>query len=767
MPKKNIPFLLNKAIQEFHSGNFFISKKILTDILDSHPNNFQALQILGSIFGIENNHNSALSFFLRAYSLEPNDIDLNLNIANAYINLNDSLSSLKYLDFITFKYPLNEHAWCSKGNAFLKLSEYIRSIDCFDKAISINKKSAQSLINKGCALNELKQFQEALICFENCLSFNPNIAEAWSNAGGSLSGLGRYDEASILFKQAIVLKPDYFEAWCNLGLVLYELKLYDVSKIAFDKSLSIQSNYPFTYFNKGKLLKAIGNLDESIEYFNIAISLKSNYFEAWFEMGCSLLDLNKFADSVVCFDECLLINPIFINAIIKKSIALSEQGNFELALDSLQHGLTLNLQSEDLYLAESSVFVKCKKYNEALSSIIQSLDINPNFTDAWSFKASIFRSLHSYDKAIYSVNRALELNPNFTDALFCKGLLLLDLKRYSESISIFNKILQLDPNFSSVYISLAEAHLSNQEYTKGWVDYDNYRFKNPKYRKFKDDKDSVWNGDKSNDTLFIWAEQGLGDQILYSSVFKELELYPQNIILSLDKKLLPIYQRSFPNFILLDRENTVNKLTDKSYDHHIPLGSVLKFFRSTIEDFNNATHPYIIDNNNLTKYFKSFLNENGNLVCGLSWQSSNANFGDFKSIPFHLLNPILNLKDLNFINLQYGADSSVFDTDMNLFQSNFQFFSELDLFNDIDSLASLIQACDVVVTCSNTTAHISGALNKNTLLLLPYGVGKFWYWNNVNGRCIWYPSVSIFQQTVPGSWIEPLLAVRKHLVNLI
>ena len=66
---------------------------------------------------------------------------------------------------------------------------------------------------------------------------------------------------------------------------------------------------------------------------------------------------------------------------------------------------------------------------------------------------------------------------------------------------------------------------------------------------------------------------------------------------------------------------------------------------------------------------------------------------------------------------------------------------------------SLIDACDVVVSASNSTAHISGALGKETYLMLPNGRGSIWYWSNrLNTKSIWYPSIQIHQQEKTNQW---------------
>jgi ADP-heptose:LPS heptosyltransferase len=86
----------------------------------------------------------------------------------------------------------------------------------------------------------------------------------------------------------------------------------------------------------------------------------------------------------------------------------------------------------------------------------------------------------------------------------------------------------------------------------------------------------------------------------------------------------------------------------------------------------------------------------------------------------------------------------------------------------LDSHAALVEACDFVVTVSNSTAHISGALGKDTYLICPTGKGQLWYWKNKNfDKSLWYPSISIFEQEIRGNWDKPIFmicdAIKKRL----
>jgi ADP-heptose:LPS heptosyltransferase len=81
----------------------------------------------------------------------------------------------------------------------------------------------------------------------------------------------------------------------------------------------------------------------------------------------------------------------------------------------------------------------------------------------------------------------------------------------------------------------------------------------------------------------------------------------------------------------------------------------------------------------------------------------------------------------------------------------------------LEQVAALIQACYVVITTSNSTAHLAGALGKTTLLLLPSGKGQLWYWAEIDGHIPWYPSIQAFRQNEIGNWQHPLQAIKAVL----
>jgi hypothetical protein len=60
------------------------------------------------------------------------------------------------------------------------------------------------------------------------------------------------------------------------------------------------------------------------------------------------------------------------------------------------------------------------------------------------------------------------------------------------------------------------------------------------------------------------------------------------------------------------------------------------------------------------------------------------------------------------------------------------------------------------------TAHLAGAIGKNSIVLVPTGRGRYWYWSGED-RSLWYPSLRLVYQETVGDW-SPALSVASGLL---
>ncbi|MDB4128004.1 hypothetical protein N9560_00945, partial [Hyphomicrobiales bacterium] len=81
--------------------------------------------------------------------------------------------------------------------------------------------------------------------------------------------------------------------------------------------------------------------------------------------------------------------------------------------------------------------------------------------------------------------------------------------------------------------------------------------------------------------------------------------------------------------------------------------------------------------------------------------------------------------------------------------------------NDIDGLASIIEACDVVVSIDNATVHLAGALGKDTHVILPFK-SDFRWMADVN-KSIWYNSITLYRQKRDLRWDNMLKEIKHNI----
>jgi ADP-heptose:LPS heptosyltransferase len=86
------------------------------------------------------------------------------------------------------------------------------------------------------------------------------------------------------------------------------------------------------------------------------------------------------------------------------------------------------------------------------------------------------------------------------------------------------------------------------------------------------------------------------------------------------------------------------------------------------------------------------------------------------------------------------------------------------VFADLDGLAALQAACDLVITTSSVNAHLTGALGRPGWVLLPKRIGAPWYWFAGRDDSPWYPtSLSLIRQSDDGDWTGAMEVAARRL----
>ncbi len=411
-----------------------------------------------------------------------------------------------------------------------------------------------------------------------------------------------------------------------------------------------------------------------------------------------------------------------------------------------------------------------RQYPEALACYDRVIALVPGHFPAIINRGATYAQSGEYRTALADFDRALTLQPDNADIHCMRAGALRALNQYEAMIAAYDDAVRLRPDFAHARFRRGVCKLLIGRYTEGWKDYaarwDEWaQFKTPPGQAqtrlgLNSFSKPLWNGSHTQDTVLIWAEQGPGDQILFASMLNEAAARSGGIILALEKRLHPLFARSFPNVAI----TTISRAAKQGgYQQQMPMGDLGALFRNSADDFLSQRKPYLLAEASSSAALRKTIAPAGQRIIGLSWLSTNKESGALKSMPLAALKPLLETPGLQFVDLQYGDTSAERAALRNITGIELVHLDEIDNQNDIDGLAALISACDVIVTISNTTAHLAGALGKEVLLVLPHAAGHFWYWQIDRDDTLWYDKVRVFRQPRAGDWPAVIQRVKAAL----
>lgn len=367
-----------------------------------------------------------------------------------------------------------------------------------------------------------------------------------------------------------------------------------------------------------------------------------------------------------------------------------------------------------------------------------------------------------YASAIDIFSQVIQCQQTVAQTYIQRGRCHWEMRRWQEALEDFEAAGAIDPGNADIRWTTCLMYLQLNEFEKGWK-YIESRWHSDKFdspRLYT--KKPRWKRYDFCEELFVWSEQGLGDQILYSSMLPALRPYvTTKITVMLDARLIPLYQRAFPDMDFIPQNARVSGI-----DAQIPLGSLGAEFISKLEDIPKVRmENFLIPDAAKVEETQKFLNKKeGDFILGVSWASAAPRIGDHKSISLDELRPILAMPGVRPVMLQYGDYEQQLLDYVFKYKQPFEVVPGLNLKDDIDGLAALITSCDAILTVSNATAHLAGALGKKTYLL---DSNKLWFWNNRNRnsqQSLWYPSVSVYPRTnVVTPWTEQVKQIHQHM----
>ena len=660
--------------------------------------------------------------------------------------------------YATIRSDASEYAEAQNlmGVSHLQLGSPTKAVQFIETAIATNPRLDEGHYNLGVAHQVLCNFERAIDCFGQAIAINPSRFRCTTNLGVVLQALKRHADAAKSYEAAIALKPQHAGAHLNLSSALHSSARFEEALRHSERAVALNPGFIEAHLNRGSALQALGRNEEAARSFLRAIELKPDHAGAHFNCGTNFETLNRKADAVRAYRQAVTLHPDFLQAWQRLGPLLYELGDHENARNANEHTVRLAPRSPQALVNLGAALQALNRPDEAIEKYRAAISLKPDHAAAHANLGGALRLLGRYEETIESCQRALALDPKIGAAEMNLANALRALDRDEEALQHYDVAISLSPRSADARYNKGLCCLHLGKLGEGfdlrearWEKVAKERY--PRYFGHPE-----WNGEALKDgMLLVWGDEGLGDQILCAAMLRDLASRVRTPIVEIERRLVPLLSRSFPALKIraIDSDEHGGRIVA-----HVALTSLGRFLRRELDAIPNCAHGYLKADPALTTRLRTRLRRTGKTVVGLSWISRNPVHGAAKSARLADFESVLRLPRCSFVDLQYGDTTIERDAVARELGVTVERLTDIDNTNDIDGLAALISACDVVVTVSNTTAHLAGALGRDTWVFVPQGHARLWYWFKNRDRSPWYPRTHVRHQTLGQSWAQVIAA---------
>ena len=310
--------------------------------------------------------------------------------------------------------------------------------------------------------------------------------------------------------------------------------------------------------------------------------------------------------------------------------------------------------------------------------------------------------------------------------------------RHEEGLKYLGNCVERWSDIPEFRWNLALMQLANGDMIKGWESYERRwdwdKFPSP-CKRFSIPQLALEDS-LVNKSLYLWGEQGLGDNLMFLSFAPALlNERPFKIICEIAPKLIPFVEKLYPEIEFIEFKQQLDLQSDEcanTYDYHLPVGSLVRRYVTCVEDFKQRTvRKFRIS---AAERSKLLGNVDGKKIVGIAWRSGLVNYDRQKFyLNANFASALMrdHSDNVTFVMLQYSLTDREKEVISGIANC---VVPEVNFFDDILCHAKYAACCDLVITPPTILVALSGHANVPVISWGPknawtkFGTGQNVWW---------------------------------------
>jgi tetratricopeptide (TPR) repeat protein len=409
-----------EAVDALQKGDFTTAETKLRAELKTHPQNADALGVLGVVLDQQKKYSEADAVYRRAVALAPRSPALLNNYGNHLVASGKLDEARDVFARVLAVNPSQPNATFQMARLALARKAPSEALRYLDRLPPGNPDAEMARMQ---ALYELHRDAEADKILDGLNMTDPR---AQFSAGVALAAAGQYAKAEEFLSRALTAAPDNFDLLYNLGLAASHAGHNERARDILQSALRQQPENVDVLYDLAAVNANIGQREAALELLAKASRLAPNRLDVQQLLARTAADLGYFGDAVQTWDRYLKLAPHDEVARRERAFALTAIG------EDMEGGLAV-LRA---YAA--------KHPNDAVAH----------------YELAIAEASAAPDAAIEELNRSIELNPALAAPRIARGLILFKQGDFTGALPDFEFAAKKEPNNAVVLDRLGQTYVA-------------------------------------------------------------------------------------------------------------------------------------------------------------------------------------------------------------------------------------------------------------------------------------------------------------------
>lgn len=505
-----------------------------------------------------------------------------------------------------------------------------------------------------------------------------------------------------------------------------------------------------------------GRLDHAESGYRAALAASGRNADAARLLGALLLQRGDVKGAIPLMEKALRLAPA-ASAWVNLAGAVRADGDPARAAECCRRAIALD---RTLAAAYFNLGHACRDLGDlagAAEAYRDYLAREPRDAEGHVILGDTYRLMSLSDAAMAAYETALSYDSAHVNAHINVAGIIQSQGFHHAGLAVLEGLLRAAPGDSEARKALAVAQLQLGDFANGWPGLE-ARFESTTERVMRHPTPpAYWQGeDLAGKSIVVWTEQGLGDETLFAGLIPDIARRAKALGIQCSRRMVPVFRRSFPGASVIAHDDAGAGAHRAGFDYQQSAVSLARILRPDFAAFPRHAGYLKADPEIRARLREKYLaRAGGRRIVGLSWRSTNPVFGEAKSAALLDFAPILAQPGALFVNLQYGDCRAEIKAVRDALGVEIVEDGDVDSAASMDDFFAQTAAMDVVITTSNTAAHVAGALNIPVWILLPFAAGSIWYWFLRRADSPWYPSAVLMRgagQAAAQSWEQAPVA---------